>query len=68
MEVSLVVIETGKGVVGAIDLRKLQLVGGGGKVEALSPLIVIALPLAILVQQSCSTLGALHVNHPGDRF
>jgi hypothetical protein len=68
MEVSLVVIETGKGVVGAIDLRKLQLVGGGGKVEALSPLLIIALPLAILVQRSCDTLGALHVSHPGDRF
>jgi hypothetical protein len=68
MEVSLAVIEPGKGVVRAVELRKLHLVGSGGKVKALSPLLVVALPLAILVQWSCVTLGALHVSHPGDRF
>jgi hypothetical protein len=46
VEVALAMVELGKGGAGAVKLRELQLVGGGGEIAACGSILIRGLPLA----------------------
>jgi hypothetical protein len=56
VNVALTAIEPGAGVAGAVKLQKLELVGSGGDVATHGPVVIVALPLALLVRRSHSAL------------
>jgi hypothetical protein len=66
VDVSLVVIELGKGVARTIEFWEFELVGCHSKVTADGSVIVPALPLARLRRRSCPALGALCLSQSVD--